>query len=471
VRREVTWALASASLGIAIVLSLFGGSAGAADGAIRPIIGAGIAGLALYGIARLRLSTDRALLASLGLVTFLFLPRHLLAWGLLLSLPLVLLTGFSLIRRRRAWLPQARAVAPGMAAVCVALLVVTAVPTVGRFADLLQPRGAYQATATGPSIYVLLLDGYPRADSLAALGIDNRPFLAALEQRGFDVYGDATSNYSFTSLTLATMLNGQPAAALVPNPQASENAQKMILRDAIVHSSAMDELHDAGYHLQALPGFEDGVRIPSDTLFESPLIGDFERHVLESGAAAGVLDLVAPDWIADQYRARITDAFARWPRLGSEGGSLVFGHVMLPHVPFVFDADGPRPMPECYPRCWFWSPWSRPFTDDEFAALLGPELEWLNAQVLKAVDRLPRDSVIVLMGDHGLRIAFGPEALRTFLAARTLGHQRLFGDQPSPMQWFARLINTYAGTSMAEGPAEHRISLGMRPFPMVEMQP
>jgi hypothetical protein len=245
----------------------------------------------------------------------------------------------------------------------------------------------------------------------------------------------------------------------------------MLLSDAINQSAALAALHDVGYRLEALPGFVDGVRVTGDTGLGSPLLGDFERHVLESGAGAGILDMVAPDWIADQYRARIRNLFATWPRLGSEGGSVVFGHVMLPHLPFVFDADGPRPMPECYPRCWFWSPWSKPFTDDEFAELLGPQLEWLNAQILGAVDRLPSDAVIVLMGDHGSRINFGPEALRTFLAARTPAHQRLLGEQPSPIQWFPLLINTYAGTSMPDGPAEHRISLGTRPFPMVELEP
>jgi hypothetical protein len=470
-RREVTWALASASLGIAIVLSLFGGTAGAADGAIRPLIGAGLAGLLAYGIARTRLSTDRALLASVVVVASFFLPRGLIAWGLLLSLPVVVLTGLRLIRSRTASLPEARAVAPGIAAACVALLVVTAIPTVGRFAHLLQPRPTYHATAAGPSIYVLLLDAYPRADSLAAMGIDNRQFLGALAVRGFDVYADATSNYSLTSLTLATMLNGQPAAALVPDPPDDKNAQQMLLSDAIDESAALGELHDAGYRLEALPGFVDGVRVTSDTGLGSPFLGDFERHVLENGAAAGILDLMAPDWIAGQYRARIRDLFATWPTLGSEGGSVIFGHVMLPHLPFVFDADGARPMPDCYPRCWFWSPWSEPFTVDAFAELLWPQLEWLNTQVLAAVDRLPPDAVIVLMGDHGSRVVFGPEALRTFLAARTPTHQRLFGEQPSPVQWFPRLLNTYAGTSMPEGPAEHLISLGTKPFPMIDMPP
>ena len=54
-----------------------------------------------------------------------------------------------------------------------------------------------------PDIYVILLDGYPRADTLARLfDFDNGPFLAALEAKGFDVSAGSSSNYMYTELTL-----------------------------------------------------------------------------------------------------------------------------------------------------------------------------------------------------------------------------------------------------------------------------
>ena len=55
-----------------------------------------------------------------------------------------------------------------------------------------------------------MLDAYARQDTLASMGLDNEPFLAALEARGFDVYRDSRSNYTWTSSTLASMLNLRP---------------------------------------------------------------------------------------------------------------------------------------------------------------------------------------------------------------------------------------------------------------------
>jgi len=57
-------------------------------------------------------------------------------------------------------------------------------------------------TATGPNIYLVLLDGYPRRDTLLDdLGIDNGPFEEALGGRGFDVYDDATTDRRYTDFT------------------------------------------------------------------------------------------------------------------------------------------------------------------------------------------------------------------------------------------------------------------------------
>ena len=58
---------------------------------------------------------------------------------------------------------------------------------------------------------VILLDGYPRSDTLAQMGFDNEPFVGALEQRGFDHYPDAVSAFSYTHTTLLSMLTDQEA--------------------------------------------------------------------------------------------------------------------------------------------------------------------------------------------------------------------------------------------------------------------
>ena len=58
-------------------------------------------------------------------------------------------------------------------------------------------------------MYLVLLDGYPRIDSLGELGIDNQPFIDELAVRGFDHYPEAGSAHGYTNLTLADMFAGE----------------------------------------------------------------------------------------------------------------------------------------------------------------------------------------------------------------------------------------------------------------------
>lgn len=96
------------------------------------------------------------------------------------------------------------------AAVLVVVVVVLRVgPDLpGTVADGLRPREAVSVAPVSepPDIYVILLDGYPRADVLdRRFGINNSAFLDGLAALGFDVAADSHSNYVFTQLTLASM--------------------------------------------------------------------------------------------------------------------------------------------------------------------------------------------------------------------------------------------------------------------------
>ena len=57
-------------------------------------------------------------------------------------------------------------------------------------------------------MYVILLDGYPRADVLDyAFDIDNSAFLDALAERGFTVARDSHSDYLWTHVSVPSALN------------------------------------------------------------------------------------------------------------------------------------------------------------------------------------------------------------------------------------------------------------------------
>jgi len=87
-------------------------------------------------------------------------------------------------------------------------------------------------------------------------------------------------------------------------------------------------------------------------------------------------------------------------------------------------------------------------TTQEWVAGLRTNLGLLNSRLLEAVDAIlahSPDAVIVLFSDHGARYSLddADEWYRTFLAARTPGHPKLFADEPSPAVILERVLESY----------------------------
>jgi hypothetical protein len=211
-------------------------------------------------------------------------------------------------------------------------------------------------------------------------------------------------------------------------------------------------LGDHGYRLVSIPPVAThSVLFAVDEYRDSGSITDFERHIVTDTALAGILDWVAPDWIAQQYRDRALDFFEQ---LHSEPpGTFVWGHVLMPHFPFVFDANGDaRPLPECLPGC----PWTNALAEGGPEVLKDgylPQLEFTNRLVLAAVSRIVEEdaeAVVVLMGDHGGRHdpSDGDEWFRNLLAVRTPGHPRLLGQAPTTVNILPSIFNAYFGTAL-----------------------
>ena len=165
-----------------------------------------------------------------------------------------------------------------------------------------------------PDIYVILVDGYPRADVLLRLfGIDNGPFVEELQGLGFDVAPRSHSNYVLTQLTLASMfqmrhLDQVPSLApLVGVPGGHVNE----LRDAMVQGKAFTALHAAGYQVVVtLPGYEAvALRGVADRVLEHGEMNDLERDVLKRTWLLDPLALALPGIYTYPQRDRIVHGF------------------------------------------------------------------------------------------------------------------------------------------------------------------
>ena len=289
------------------------------------------------------------------------------------------------------------------------------VPVVPQISWSMPTRAAVGETPT----YLVLLDGYPRADTLAALGIDISPFLDELEARGFDLYPDATSEHGWTYRTLTLMTTGQP----MTRDDWGSASERKAARDSW-------RLPD-GFVAIAPP--VGNVTFPGVPVLNPGGPTLFEAELAQNSALAGWLD----GWIMDGLRYQLNRSLET---LGSASEPRVFAHLIAPHTPFLYDADGlPMPPPECWPDCVTLEMRTHKLgvTVDEWASGTGEYLSWLNRRLIETIDQLIArhpDVEIVLFSDHGGRFLQSDqdEWHRTFLAARTPTRPGLFVDSPHP---------------------------------------
>jgi hypothetical protein len=338
-------------------------------------------------------------------------------------------------------------------------------------------RLSLDGASVGPSIHVLLLDGYPRRDVLATVGFDNGPFLEALSQRGFDVYEDSHSNYDRTPFSILTMLSARHLTdieALWTNPRPDGLAQEeRLVARALLDTPALDALEDAGYRTRVMSG--PVVHAPighADVEVGAGTANNFELDLLQDSPLAGALELAG--FAAGQQRAQVSEVLAEFAD-PPEQATFTFAHVMAPHAPFVFNADGsPAGAPPCYPATCsiFQSDVDElGWTEAEYLHRLLGQIEHLNDLVLEALDDLvDRDptAIVVVLSDHGIRMAGDPNALfRNLLVARTPGEARLLGEAPTPVNILPSILNAYLGASLSTQP-DSRYQSGTDPWLAVE---
>jgi hypothetical protein len=326
--------------------------------------------------------------------------------------------------------------------------ILTAMPTMagGWYARSEAPsvaRGPNQ-----PNIYLILLDGYPRGDTLAEVyGYDNTGFESSLGALGFRVAPASRSNYPHTWLTLTSMLNGSyldAIDALTPPPLSAPD-QYRLLMNAISTAAMPGVLRMHGYAVEDIPSPFHAVSLTAaDDYLDSGQATAFEYSLLVHSQLS-IIASIAPDFLMSQQRDRFQATLSRLAR-GMEAVDgrpvFVFAHLLSPpHAPLVYGRDGEAlPPPECFPGgCSLW----------EFPAAawdhLGDEIHYANGEVLKAmeglVDRDP-EAVVILMSDHGSRRdpAHLDEFFHTFFAARVPGRNP-FPDDVSPVNVLRLVIS------------------------------
>ncbi len=410
--------------------------------------------------------------------------RPVLALALGLGVVLLLVERVASLRgsTRTPW-PTITRVMNGVALVIVVAITIKAAQdgTIGAFAADLQNEGpvelraqhpAEQFDPADPDIYVVLLDGYVRDDKLRGLfGYDNGPFLGELETRGFDLSTGSRSNYLLTAASLASMLNmrhleGEALLAALPDGDVRHVRE---VRRLINDSEVLRQLRGRGYETIAMAsGFEEVALRGADRFIDPGQINEVELLSMRSTALGGVVSTIAPQFFANQQRARIDALFRETEMVGAEAHDrprFVFTHIPSPHAPIVFTADGSPTETGDLATFYDDRATRKGLTSEQYSNLYTGQVTYLNGRVIHAVDAIlaaaVRPAVILVLSDHGSADGFRPEDLRNsnldersanLLVALTPDRDDVFGDDVSLVNVFAMLFDTYFGTTYPRQP-------------------
>jgi hypothetical protein len=332
-----------------------------------------------------------------------------------------------------------------------------------------------------PDIYVLMLDGYPRADIMdRVLKSPIHSLTDGLEARGFDVAADSRTNFMYTAPSLISFfdLGLMGAQALAVEGTATRPG------DLINRGRAVQLLKDLGYTTHALVArWERESLRGADRFCDPGAMNELELQLVRSSLLGRVLDLTAPGWKAARDRSIVEGQFECAVRTvvesNEEGPDFAFVHLGVPHLPIIFDARGGEA-----PLAVYLDPLEvSDRTRVQVIRAYTEQLDYVDARALEIIDDLlagaARPPVIIVLSDHGSWLGIGSdydassdlrERFGNLFASSTPGHEGVFPDDVSVGQVLPLLFNTYLGTDVVVPQSRYYFSRSESIFDLAEVK-
>lgn len=261
--------------------------------------------------------------------------------------------------------------------------------------------GGAPVPAATRDVWYIVLDRYAGSTGLQeTYGFDNGPFLDALRERGFKVAEQATANYLKTALSIASSLNMEELDfdTLASEAAAPDDWGPVYRR--LQASHAVERfLHERGYqylHVGSRRGptaenaaadmtYLLGATTEFTAVFADTTILAALNRIIPSTTPRGIEEIIPAQ---TEFQLRLFDRLADEP-----GRNFVFAHMLVPHPPYAFNADGSR------------------VTDAQRATRTVDEqyieqVKFTNASMLALIDKLHAGApdtwpIVVLASDEG----------------------------------------------------------------------
>ncbi len=272
-----------------------------------------------------------------------------------------------------------------------------------------------------PDVYMIVLDAYSRQDLLKAdFGFDNSNFVNQLQGMGFDVLPCSRSNYNGTEVSLASMLNMEYLSDLGIDGVTINDGSNPEM--ALVKNNKVRNIFEQmGYNVYAFQtGFqtldwEHTTRLfgPPQTSTLSQGLLPIETLFIKSTALELLINLPLPwsNHLSETVNSAYSDhirtvryTLATLPGTATlPGPKLIYGHIVVPHKPFIFDAQG-----GINTDTRFYQNNGDAINPDFYKQGYIGQTEFINSQIIPVLKDILRYSqkppIIILMGDHGYQV-------------------------------------------------------------------
>ena len=240
-----------------------------------------------------------------------------------------------------------------------------------------------------PNIYFIVTDSYPRSDYLKSyFDIDNTPFLNELRKRGFYIAERSRSNYPNTLPSLASTLNMDYLDNAIAT-EGWEDARYPALLSQIRGNSVVPMLRSVGYEFVAIASGVFPTELGEADRFIHPggwRPTEYHQQLIDATPIRSILNRMKKR----RFHHRVPFVFDALESVRRETQPMfVFAHLMAPHLPHAYDADG-NVLLEFPPYKQGWVQMT----------------EFVNRRLIAVVDAIQKhepNSVIIVEGDHGPR--------------------------------------------------------------------
>ena len=267
-----------------------------------------------------------------------------------------------------------------------------------------------------PDVYLIVLDGYARADTLKELGYDNSEFLSSLQEMGFYVASCSRSNYRHTLLSMSSMFSMDLLWRAIPNGGATDH-NAAPLYDVLIHNTVRSEFEQRGYKTVAFQtGYQWDQWTDADYYFafqsdtttttegKSYSLTPFEYLFLKNTAVYPFIEnsSLAIHRFYGHYQD-VNFTLDELPKVATSipGPKFVYAHIMAPHTPYIFLPDGSLNTDTRF----YNSETGAPSNPDLHAEGYTNNVRYMNSRMVGILNEIIKKSkispIIIVMGDHG----------------------------------------------------------------------